>query len=59
MMTRKDHEVLAEAFRSTEPEFGVQPAYDAWREPLLAACEALQTDNPRFDRMRFLHAASN
>lgn len=58
-MTRKDYVKLAEAFRSTEPTFEDSPTYYAWRDALDAVADTLQADNDRFDRSRFLFAASN
>jgi hypothetical protein len=58
-MTRKDYVALAAAFKSCEPTFADTSEYYAWRGALLKVALVLQADNPRFDYMRFTHAASN
>lgn len=57
-MTRKDYVALAEAFRAvtTEPWTDGE---DTWVRCLEAVADVLAADNPRFDRERFLAAASN
>ena len=66
-MTRKDYAVIAEALASVKPkstEALVTTVPDEWRgrlyqwhDTLAALRDALQADNPRFDRSRFIAAA--
>lgn len=54
-MTRKDYILLAAAFAASQPN---DPAeYNGWAAAVVAVADALETDNPRFDRQRFLFAA--
>jgi hypothetical protein len=56
MMTRKDFQLIANAFRSAYD--GSDPAYiTQWCQDLAHVARALQTTNPRFDASRFLSAA--
>jgi phytoene dehydrogenase-like protein len=55
-MTRKHYIALAAALAATRPEDG--PAYDAWCAVVVAICDVLAADNPRFDRGRFQYAAT-
>jgi len=62
-MTRKDYVVLARALSTTKPT-RVGPAGYAfariraqWVHDLMVVCNALEADNPRFERRRFLQAA--
>jgi hypothetical protein len=72
-MTRKDYVLLAEAFRQSRPDNRLsspedaedevhnaarRAAYDTWVDIILAVSNALQEDNPAFDRMRFQYAAT-
>lgn len=63
-MTRKDYVALAEAFAKTRPYDGLDQtqadgiAFLAWYEAFCAVADVLEADNPRFDRLRFAHAAA-
>lgn len=56
-MTRKDYILIARALNGAMP---VSPESDrvkeAWRTAADALAYALATDNPRFDRERFMRA---
>ena len=66
-MTRKDYVALARALSLTKPKHddGKRPAghghlhgaRSQWEHDLTVVCNALEADNPRFDRTRFLEAA--
>jgi hypothetical protein len=68
-MTRKDYELLARVFASTNPyrrdsvwsDRDVEDrrvAYAQWERTVRSLCDALEADNPRFDRSRFQYAAT-
>jgi hypothetical protein len=59
MMTKRDFEALAAAFKRTEPLFSDTPEYRAWRACLSAVSDVCAASNDRFDRLRFQSAASN
>jgi len=52
-MTRKDYELIAKAIRcaSAAPGYAARNSFAAF-----AIADALASDNPRFDRERFLKA---
>lgn len=58
-MTRKDYELIARALIDSKPLFD---SYEdrcerhGWRVACHSVCEALASDNSRFDRDRFLKA---
>jgi hypothetical protein len=64
-MTRKDYELLAHVFAETKP---VQMShqtdeeqhlrYGQWERTIRALCDALEADNPRFNRSLFQYAAT-
>jgi len=54
MMSRKDYQLIAQALRSSWEDHGTPPSPD---DTAHAIADALQADNPRFDRDRFLIAA--
>jgi hypothetical protein len=66
-MTRKDV-ALAHAFRSTRPDttyaLGERghdervAALAQWRDDMLAVCNVLADDNPRFNRDKFIEACT-
>lgn len=62
-MTRKDYELLAGALRKVKPTCDPNEGGDAfasrqleWAACCLSIADALEGDNPRFDRARFLSA---
>lgn len=58
-MTRKDYELLAGVFARTRPNPDDDEAgYAAWETTIRALCDALENDNPAFNRMRFQFAAT-
>jgi len=56
MMSRKDYQLIAQALRSSWEGHGSPPSP---ADTAHAIADALQTDNPRFDRARFLIAAGH
>jgi hypothetical protein len=57
-MTRKDYIVLAAALSRALPAEPVDAiALFTWRTTVRSIADALQADNPRFDRRRFYAAA--
>ena len=62
-MTRKDYEILAAALRRTHPgepahgSSGVERRLTQFGITTRSIADALQADNPRFDRKRFYAAA--
>jgi hypothetical protein len=58
-MTRKDYELIAYAIKLSERTGGVHvqtPEWVQWHDTADCIADALQGDNPRFDRARFLAA---
>lgn len=56
-MTRKDYELLASALRSTKPDEKQNVKFSLqWSGDVAAIANALEADNPRFNRARFLAA---
>lgn len=56
-MTRKDYELLAATFAATKPDPDTA-MYRQWERDIRAVSDALQAENPRFDRGRFQYAAT-
>ena len=61
-MTRKDYKLIARALYQSKPERN-WPSYGKgevpqWVQDRNAICEALATDNPRFDPVKFLSACN-
>jgi hypothetical protein len=56
-MTRKDFQAIARAFRDTATE-PWSDSEELWSELLHKVADYLATTNPRFDRERFLRAAT-
>lgn len=54
-MTRKDYVVIAKAFSVTRPATATESHYQ-WLCDLHTIADVLATDNPRFDRERFVSA---
>lgn len=58
-MSKKDYELIAAAFRAARPcavgDRG-RDWYDGWHAVVDSVADALASDNPRFDRARFLAA---
>ena len=54
-MTRKDYVLIAAALARGEP-IDEGEARDGWRQAVNAVTAALQSDNTRFDRDKFLRA---
>lgn len=58
-MTRKDYNLLAEALASVRPGTTTLEAAESitqWNECVIAVSRALNSDNGRFDRERFIEA---
>lgn len=55
MMTRKDYVKIAKLLAETK---GDQDSVSAWESMLYGLADIMQADNARFDRARFLNAAS-
>jgi hypothetical protein len=55
-MTRKDYQRLANALASNRPIEGQPIALEQWQTDCKHIADALASDNPRFDRARFLGA---
>lgn len=56
MMTRKDFQLIANAFRTSYDDSS--PAHlEQWAHDLTTVARALQTTNPRFNPSLFLNAA--
>lgn len=61
-MTRKDYKLLAAAFAATKPApctFGpdhTRASVEQWQKDVNEIAIALQSDNPNFDRVRFIKA---
>ena len=55
-MTKKDYEALAQALAMTKPEIYLGAELGQWRTDVQAIADALQYDNPRFNRAKFLEA---
>lgn len=62
-MTRKDFQLLADALLASYPGAAQNPldasARLQWRASIHSVADALATTNPRFDRSRFIAAATN
>lgn len=71
MMTRKDFQGIADVLRVSCPRFScpldVPEAYrrawidgsmEAWNAAITEMADYLETQNPRFDRLKFLRACS-
>lgn len=62
-MSRKDYKILAEAFAKVHPDRPGVPLrrslveLSCWMSCVQAVADALEKDNPRFHRGRFLAAA--
>ena len=56
MMTRKDFQLIANAFRSSYDDSD-HAHMEQWSRDLAAMARALQTTNPRFNATTFLNAA--
>ena len=53
-MTRKDYQLLAQAFAATMPTGVTDRArLDQWHADVLSVSNALAGDNARFDRFKF------
>lgn len=59
-MTRKDYEVIADRLHLYSRSHGINTAnkHDAFTAAVLAVCDALIYDNPRFDKDRFIEAVA-
>lgn len=56
-MSRKDYVLLANALKSATPLMrDGDEAHRAWFNTVERVAQALQNDNPRFDRSRFISA---
>lgn len=55
-MTRKDYKLLALAFASTKRGTASSYSHSQWERDVNAVAIALQSDNPNFDRVRFIKA---
>ena len=65
-MTKKDYQAIARAIHQTLPYADREPehvmneceeqVFDQWRMTRDAVASALEDDNPRFDRARFVEA---
>lgn len=58
-MTRKDYIILARVLKKSKPDFHPQlrgALIDGWARICKEISAALDVDNPRFDRARFLQA---
>jgi len=58
-MTRKDYVRIAQALKMSRPQVheGRNIEYSRWFQSVLRLADALQDDNPRFNRSRFYVAA--
>jgi hypothetical protein len=58
-MTSKDFELIAAALLAAKPDGkAAQKGYISWVQCVTNIADALATTNPRFDRARFLQAAT-
>jgi hypothetical protein len=58
-MTRKDYEILADAFAVSRPNVDAEPdVYEGWFRAIVKVCDALEIDNPRFSRQLFQFRAT-
>jgi hypothetical protein len=62
-MTRKDYVALAAALAKSRPDMGEDGScdrygYEVWYHAFELIADALEQDNPRFDRLRFAYAAA-
>ncbi len=58
-MTRQDYELIAAALRAGRPklsDYESEGKRSIWEVNVKLLTEALEADNPRFDRERFLRA---
>lgn len=52
-MTKKDYELIAGVIRKTQPDTTQSPCYLQWFVMNFEIQQALEDDNPRFDRVLF------
>jgi hypothetical protein len=59
-MSRKDYELIAEAFRDTRPMDNASDPnlWNQWRADVNRIARALRGTNPRFDTARFVTACN-
>ena len=59
-MSRKDYELIAEAFRDTRPMDNASDPnlWSQWRTDVMHISRALRSTNPRFDQNRFVAACN-
>ena len=56
-MTRRDYIKIAKAFNMTKPDIlEDEDAFNVWADVIATLCGELQSDNPLFDKNRFMNA---
>lgn len=56
-MTSKNYVAFAEMFKAMWPTSGNQAEADSvWHHAIAASADVFATDNPRFDRLKFMQA---
>lgn len=56
-MTKKDYELIAGVFYREMIQLSTRKQADYWRDMVSAMANALERDNPKFNRAKFLKAS--